>query len=121
MRLSVSEKKARGTNRADRETVRSLEEVRQEIADALEGVQMMPANLTMAAQGIRAKGMYLLSRATNNKGEVVTTERLNPAFKVQREAMAALKGLRRALVLLREEEQTALAAEQPEVDEFEGP
>ena len=36
----------------------------------------MRANLTMAAQGIKAKGMYLLSRATNNKGEVVITEKL---------------------------------------------
>jgi hypothetical protein len=63
---------------------------------------------------------FPLSRATNNRGEVVTTEKLNPAFKVQREAMSALKGLKRALVLLREEEELALQLEKPEHNEFEG-
>ena len=57
---------------------------------------------------------------TNNKGGVVTTEKLNPAFKVQREAMSALKSLKRVLVLLHEEVQIALAAEKPVEDEFAG-
>jgi hypothetical protein len=120
IKLTIGEKQARGTHQASRDAIRPIAEVRAEIADSLECVDMMRANLTMAAQGIKAKGMYLLSRATNNKGEVVTTEKLNPAFKVQREAMSALKGLKRALVLLREEEELALQLEKPEINEFEG-
>jgi len=120
MKLTIAEKDARGTHRADRDPNRPLAEIQAEMNDAHEGIAMMRANLTMAAQGIRSKGMYIQSRATNNKGEVVTTERLNPAFKVQREAMAGLKTLKRALVLLREEEQLAQRNEKPEIDEFEG-
>jgi hypothetical protein len=120
LKLTVAEKQARGTHQASRDAIRPIAEVRAEIADSLECVDMMRDNLTMAAQGIKAKGMYLLSRATNNKGEVVTTEKLNPAFKVQREAMSVLKSLKRALVLLREEEELALQLEKPEINEFEG-
>ena len=105
IKLTVAEKKAKGTHQACRDTTRSLVEVRAELSDALDGIVIMRANLTMAAAGIKEKGMYILSRAANNKGEVVTTEKLNPAFKVQREAMSALKSLKRAVVLLREEEQ----------------
>jgi hypothetical protein len=120
MKLTIAEKQARGTHQAIRDSARPLEEIRDEIADSLEGVALMRANLTMAAQGIKTKGMYLLSRATNNKGEVVTTEKLNPAFKVQREAMSAMKSLKRALIILREEEELALQLEKPEINEFEG-
>jgi hypothetical protein len=80
----------------------------------------MRANLKMAGQGIREKGMYLLVRTTNNQGATVERENLNPAFKVQREAMTAIKNIKRSLVLLREEEQLALRAEQPIDDEFAG-
>lgn len=121
VKLTIAEKEARGTRQPCLDPKpRGLQEIREEMQDAIEGIAMMRANLTMAAQGIRSKGMYILSRATNNKGEVVTTERLNPAFKVQREAMAGLKTLKRALVLLREEEQLAQRNEKPEIDEFEG-
>lgn len=120
MKLTIAEKQSRGTHQRVRDVIRSVDAVQLEIADTEQGIQMMRDNLTMAAQGIKEKGMYLLSRATNNKGEVVTTEKLNPAFKVQREAMSALKSLKRALVLLQEEEQIALAAEKPVEDEFAG-
>lgn len=118
--LTIAEKEARGTHQSIRDTSRSLEEIRDEITDSLEGIALMRSNLTMAAQGIKTKGMYLFSRATNNKGEVVTTEKLNPAFKVQREAMSAMKSLKRALVLLREEESIAVNAAKPTDPDFEG-
>ncbi len=120
IKLTLGEKLAKGTLHKERVSIRPLAEVQAEITEMLDNVEMMRANLTMAAQGIKTKGMYLLSRATNNKGEVVTTEKLNPAFKVQREAMSALKTLKRALTLLREEEQLAQRNEKPEIDEFEG-
>lgn len=120
IRLTIAEKQAKGTHQRNRDTTRPLVEVRAELQDTLDCIDMMRDNLTMAADGIKTKGMYLLARATNNKGEVVTTEKLNPAFKVQREAMSALKSLKRAAVLLREEEQIAVKAEKPDVDEFEG-
>jgi hypothetical protein len=74
--------------------MRQMPEVEAEIKDTLECLDMMRENLTIAARGIKPKGRYLLSRATNNKGEVVTTEKLNPVFKVQREAMSAAKSLK---------------------------
>jgi hypothetical protein len=119
-KLTLAEKIARNTLKPSRETVRGLDEIRAEIADALTGIDLMRENLKMAVDGIKQKGMYILSRATNNKGEVVVTERLNPAFRVQREAMSAIKGLRRALVLLREEEQLAIQKTAAPSNEFEG-
>ncbi len=119
-KLTPAERKARGTYQPCRDIVRGLDEIRAEIEDALNGLDMMRENLTMAVDGIRTKGMYLLSRATNNKGETVVTEKLNPAFKVQREALSGLKSLKRALVLLREEEAQAEEKSKAVVDEFEG-
>lgn len=117
--LTIAEKEARGTHLRHMDPKpRDLAEIREEIADAIEGLENMRANLKMAGQGIREKGMYLLVRTTNNQGATVERENLNPAFRVQREAMAAIKNIKRFLVLLREEEQLALRAEQPNDDEF---
>lgn len=120
--LTVAEKKARGTREKHLDPKpRDLEEIQDDIADAIAGLSDMRENLTMAGQGIREKGMYLLSRATNNKGETVVTEKLNPAFRVQREAMAAIKTIKRALVLLREEsESLAARAAAPADNDFAG-
>lgn len=49
----------------------------------------------MAAQGIKKQGYVLAFPRHNNNGEVVTTEKLNPAFKFQREAMSAMRSLQR--------------------------
>jgi hypothetical protein len=119
--LTIAEKEARGTREKHMDPKpRDLAEIREEIADALEGLGDMRANLKMAGQGIRSKGMYLPVKTTNNQGNTVEREALNPAFKVQREAMTAIKNIKRFLVLLREEEQIALRAEKPEHNEFEG-
>ncbi len=120
VKLTVAEKQARGTHQAIRDPKpRDLAEIQEEIADALEGLTDMRANLKMAGQGIRSKGMYLPVKTTNNQGNTVEREALNPAFKVQREAMAAIKNIKRFLVLLREEEQAQREAK-PEHNEFEG-
>jgi len=119
--LTIAEKEARGTHLRHMDpTPRDLAEIRDEIADAIEGLENMRANLKMAGQGIREKGMYLLVRTTNNQGATVERENLNPAFKVQREAMTAIKNIKRFLVLLREEENIAQLLEKPEHNEFEG-
>jgi hypothetical protein len=119
--LTIAEKEARGTREKHMDPrPRDLAEIREEIADAIEGLADMRANLKMAGQGIRSKGMYLPIKTTNNQGNTVEREALNPAFKVQREAMTAIKNIKRFLVLLREEEQIAQRLEKPEHNEFEG-
>lgn len=119
--LTVAEKEARGTREKHMDPKpRDLNEIREEIADALEGLGDMRANLKMAGQGIRSRGMYLPIKTTNNQGNTVEREALNPAFKVQREAMTAIKNIKRFIVLLREEEELALQLEKPEINEFEG-
>jgi hypothetical protein len=121
LKLTVAEKVARGTREKHMDPKpRDLAEIREEIADALEGLGDMRANLKMAGQGIRSRGMYLPVKTTNNQGNTVEREALNPAFKVQREAMTAIKNIKRFLVLLREEEQIAQRLEKPEHNEFEG-
>jgi hypothetical protein len=121
IKTSITEKQARGTHQAARDPrPRDLDEIREEIADALEGLADMRANLKMAGHGIRSKGMYLPVKTTNNQGNTVEREALNPAFKVQREAMTAIKNIKRFLVLLREEEELTLQLEKPEINEFEG-
>jgi hypothetical protein len=119
-RLTRQQKEDRGTRRPDREIKRSLDEVQAEIADTLDGLGMMRANVKMAVEAIKRRGMYIPIRTTNNRGECVETDKLNPAFRVQREALSALKTFRRALLLLREEETAMLAADAPKESEFEG-
>jgi hypothetical protein len=119
--LTIAEKQARGTREKHMDPKpRDLAEIREEVADALEGLADMRANLKMAGQGIKSRGMYLPIKTTNNQGATVERDALNPAFKVQRDAMTAIKNIKRFLVLLREEEELAQRNEKPEINEFEG-
>jgi len=117
--LTAQERK-RGTYRADRDVVRSLPEIQAEIKDAFDCVATLRNNLTMANAALREKGMYIESVTRNNKGETVTTLKLNPAFRVQAAALSGLKSWKRTLALLREEGAAAQEAANPEKDEFEG-
>ena len=65
---------------------------------------------------------WLLDRGITpyNGGQEVHTKKLNPACRLQKDMLGTIKSVKRALVLLREEEQIALKAEKPEKDEFEG-
>lgn len=120
IKLTVAEKQARGTNRSDRDAVRPLSEVRAEVKESLESLEDMRFNLQAAGKAIRGEGVLILVIARNNGGQEVRTKKLNPACKLQKDMLSAIKSVKRALVLLREEEAAALKAEKPLNDEFEG-
>jgi len=118
---TVEEKKARGTHRPCRDSRRSLAEIQADITDALEALDMMRTNLHLVVDAIKELGMYVDTVRTDNQGGTRTDKKLNPAFRVQREALAGMRAFSLALVLLREEEQLALKRDKkPEADEFEG-
>lgn len=107
-KLTKQEKIERGTHQPCRDTEpRGLEEIQIEISEAHESLKDMQFNLSEAGRQIRAEGMFIEVIVTDKNGDFKTTKRLNPAFKVQREAMAATRSLKRYLVLLREEESIA--------------
>jgi hypothetical protein len=120
IKLTVSEKQARGTNRSDRDPARPLSEVRLEIDEALESLEDMRYNLREAGKAIRTEGVLIAVITRNNDNKEVRTKKLNPACKLQREMLTSIKSTKRQLVLLREEEQLAQRLEKPEHNEFEG-
>jgi hypothetical protein len=80
----------------------------------------MRFNLRESGKAIRAEGVRIDIVTRNNGGNEVRTKKLNPACKLQKDMLSAIKNIKRFLVLLREEEQTALRLEKPEHNEFEG-
>jgi len=117
-KLTAEEKKARGTLRAADLVARPLPLIREEIADAEVTLEDMKYNLRQAGLAIRREGVLIDVITRNNGGNEVRTKKLNPACKLQKEMLTAIKAVKRALVLLREEEALALKSEVPEVDEF---
>jgi hypothetical protein len=120
LKLTTAEKQARGTHQASRDNIRPLPEVRAEIQEALESLEDMRFNLHAAGRAIRSEGVLIDVVSRNNGGQEVRTKKLNPACRLQKDMLSAIKSVKRALVLLREEEQLALRSEKPEKDEFEG-
>jgi hypothetical protein len=119
-KLTIAEKEARGTHQACRDNIRPLPEIREEIQEGLASLADMRFNLHAAGKAIRAEGVLIDIVTRNNGGNEVRTKKLNPACKLQKEMLSAIKSVKRALVLLREEEQLALQTQKPEHDEFEG-
>ncbi len=123
-RLTDAEKKVRGTAQKCRALKpRSKKVVSEEIQTIQQCLTDMQHNLVLAGQEIRTNGMYVEMQVTDNNGTLQTVKKINPAFKVQKEALSALKSLKRHLTLLREEESLAGAKEQQadESSEFERP
>jgi hypothetical protein len=120
IKLSIAEKKARGTHQPCLDTNRPLAEVRAEMSEALESLEDMRFNLREAGKAIRKEGVLIDIITRNNGGQEVRTKKINPACKLQAAMISAIKSVKRALVLLREEEQIAQRAERPEHNEFEG-
>jgi hypothetical protein len=81
---------------------------------AIVDVQCQPVGIAR----IRRETVYFA--ITPNGGQEVRTKKLNPACRLQKDMLSAIKSVKRALVLLREEEQIALQLEKPVDDEFAG-
>lgn len=120
IKLTVAEKTARGTVQLGRDAPRELSEVETEIEEALASLEDMRFNLREAGKAIRSEGVLIDVITRNNGGNEVRTKKLNPACKLQKEMLTAIKSVKRALVLLREEEVLAARAAAPVEDEFKG-
>ena len=123
-RLTEAEKEARGTARKYRALKpRTKKVIGAEIETIQQCLTDMQHNLVLAGQEIKTHGMYVELEVTDNNGTLQKVKKINPAFKVQKEALSALRSLKRHLTLLREEESLAGVKEQQddERNEFERP
>jgi hypothetical protein len=102
-RTTFADKKAKGTVRKSKETPRTAAEVRADLKDVREGIAAMHHNLQLATAAILTDGMTIETTVTDSHGKTTPTQRVNPAFKVQREALAALRSFKRYLAVLQEE------------------
>lgn len=110
VKLTQKEKNLRGTAQKCRVSeVRSLRVIRKDIRDVKRLISDMSFNLGIARKSLRADGALIEVLVTNSNGNFEKTRRLNPTFKVQRDALTAVKTLNRQLSILREEETQALA------------
>jgi hypothetical protein len=67
----------------------------------------MQFNLQEASKAIRREGVLIDVVARNSSGQEVRTKKLNPACRLQRDMLAAIKSVRRALVILGDEQERA--------------
>jgi hypothetical protein len=118
-KLTQFEKNARGTNQKCRALVpRTLEIIRNELADMEQAIDDMRYVLSLTVGEIRKKGLMVTLTVLDSHGAPVKTKKVNPALKVQKDAMSSLRTLKRMVVLLREEEALADANNRRE-EEFE--
>jgi hypothetical protein len=102
-RTTFADKKLKGTQRKSSDTPRTAAEVRNDLKDVREAIAAMHHNLQLATAAILANGMTIETTVTDSNGKTTPTQRVNPAFKVQREALAALRSFKRYLVILQDE------------------
>jgi hypothetical protein len=116
--LTQAEKQARGTHRKHRDIQpRPLKHIKREIRDTRNALKDLQWNLQQAGEAIRKEGVIIEYPVLDNSGAPQVQKKANPALKIQKEALAGIKDLKRSLVLLREEESLAQAQKQ-ESDEF---
>ena len=117
-KLSESEKKARGTAQRCRALkARTLRVIRREIRELRRAVSDMTFNVELARKSVRADGVLIEVMVANSNGQFEKTRRVNPAFKIQAQALVILKSLNRQLGFLYEERDAAEAS-QKKNDEF---
>jgi hypothetical protein len=105
--LTAREKDARGTRDRSKERTRALATILAEVAEVEESLDDMQFNLREAGKAIRREGVLIDVVARNSSGQEVRTKKLNPACKLQRDMLSAIKSARRALVILADEQERA--------------
>jgi hypothetical protein len=114
--MTDSEKRQRGTFQSARATkARDLADIHADIEQAQETLASLQLTSREAGKSIRTLGVVIPS----GRG-ATSTHKPNPCIRIQAWALTAIRGLKRELVFLREEEQSALQAQKPEHNEFEG-
>jgi hypothetical protein len=115
-KLTIGEKEARGTRqRAYDPSPRSLEDIQADIEQAQETLESLQLTAREAGKAIRELGVVIPS----GRG-AASTHKPNPCIRIQAWAWTAMRGLKRDLVFLREEEALALQAVAPVDDDFAG-
>jgi hypothetical protein len=104
--LTTAEKQARGTHERCKDRTRSLETILAEVSEVEESLDDMQFNLREAGKAIRSEGV-LIDVVARSSGQEVRTKKLNPACKLQRDMLSAIKSVRRALVILGDEQERA--------------
>src|SRR5258708_5156689 len=103
-KLTQTEKNARGTAQKCRAIeARSLRTIRREIRELRRVFSDMAYNLEIARKSVRDDGALIEVLVTSSNGRFEKTRRLNPAFKIQMQALSALKSLTRQFDFLCEE------------------
>lgn len=77
------------------------------MAEAEESLDDMHFNLSEAGKAIRREGVLIDVVARNSSGQEVRTKKLNPACTLQRDMLSAITSVRRALVILADEQERA--------------
>jgi hypothetical protein len=117
-KLSDSEKKIRGTaQRCRARQARPLRVIKREMRELRRAIQDMIFNVRLARKCIRADGTLIEVLVTNSNGGFEKTRKLNPSFKIQMDAMTALKSLNRQMDFL-SDELDAAEAKQQKAEEF---
>jgi len=120
-KLSQREKNSRGTAQKCRALkARPLRVIRSDIRAIQRVIKDMQYNLSIARKSVRADGALIEVVTADSNGRFAKTRRLNPSFKIQREALTALKSLNRQMDFLCEEREAAEAAQHKsaETEEF---
>jgi hypothetical protein len=101
--LTTAEKQARGTHERGKDRTRPLATILAEVTEVEESLEDMQFNLREAGKAIRRHGVLIDVVARNSSGQEVRTKKLNPACRLQRDMLSAIKSARRALVILGDE------------------
>src|SRR6266478_4954361 len=111
-KLSEKEKAARGTaQRCRTREARTLRVLRREIRELRRVISDMAFNVELARKSLRADGCLIEMLVANSHGRLEKTKRLNPAFKIQTDALKTLKSLNRQMDFLYEEREAAEASQ----------
>ncbi len=103
-RMTKKEKELNGTLRKAREEARTKpSDPHSELQDAREALEAMKQNMRQATQEISAKGLMVATQISDSHGKFTEVQRINPAVKVQREALRAISSLKRQILQLEEE------------------
>lgn len=101
---TTEQKRKQGTLKKRREATRKKSaNPTTELQDACEALLAMQQNLKLATAAIAKKGLMISTMVADSHGKLCKVERLNPALKVQREAMRAITSLKKQIENLEEE------------------
>jgi len=120
-RKTKKEKELFGTLRKAREEARTKpSDPQSELQDAREALEAMKQNMRQATQQIAENGLMVVTQISDSHGKFTEVQRVNPALKVQREAMRAIKSLKRQIAELQEEinEQEKSKQQEEDAEEF---